>query len=202
MNKKNEIHQSMAIINFFINDWHDFAQHHEGKVKICKTKFSPLGFGMSVWKQVWLYIPYQGSGITFLTGEATRMRIFFDFKKDLNQSFLIYPKDYTDSLREFFGIGNNCIKTNPVFDKKIITKSPNEKLIEKLLTAPVCDFLLKDRKRLANFKLEKSTTSSLLELNAPFRESNIAHMEEVLIFMKNSINNILEFHEKDQGRKS
>jgi len=181
----------MAVINFFIQDWIEFADKHNGSVKQTKTGLSPVGFGMSVWKKVYLKIPYSNSEIVFMTGEATRMEIFYDFKKDIHLNFLIYPEDYLDKVEKFFHLIKEVYIEDKVFDKKYFIKSDDENLMNTLLSDDIKEFLLKHRTYISNYKLELKNNSTVLEFNAPFHENNIHHMENVLSFMKKSIDNIL-----------
>lgn len=183
----------MAIINFFIQDWVDFAEKHNGTVKQTKTGLNPIGFGMSVWEKVYLKIPYFDSEIVFMTGEATRMEIFYNFQDDMKLNFLIYPEDYMDRIGEFFKMMTEICLDDELFDKKYFIKSDNEKLIKTVLTDDIKDFLIKNRTYISNYKLELKNGSTVLELNAPFNENNIPHMENVLYFMKKSIDNILNY---------
>lgn len=183
----------MAIINFFIQDWIDFAEKHNGSINQTKTGISPVGFGMSVWKKVYLKIPYFNSEIVFITGEATRMEIFYDFQENIKLNFLIYPEDYMDRIGKFFNMITEICLNDELFDKEYFIKSDNDLLIKTVLTNDVKAFLLKNRTYVSNYKLDLKKGSTVLELNAPFNENDIAHMENVLSFMKKSIDNIMTY---------
>jgi hypothetical protein len=176
----------MAIINFFIQDWLDFAEKHNGVVKQTKTGLSPVGFGMSVWKKVYLKIPYLNSDIVFMTGEATRMEIFYNFQDDLHLNFLIYPEDNMDKIGKFFNLIKEIRLNDELFDKKYFIKSDNENLIKTVLSDDIKDFLVLNRTYVSNFKLDLKNGYTVLELNAPFNENNEAVQKSV----SKRINNI------------
>jgi len=181
----------MTIIAFFIDEWKEFAQKHNGKIVYSKTGTSPTGFGMSSWKKVYLKIPYENSEIVFETGEATRMQLYFGFKTDLGKSFLIYPEDYMDKVSKYLKLLKEIEIGDAEFDKRFIIKTNNESFINKMLNEEIKDFLIKYVDRISNYKLEKVKGSSILQFNAPFSENNNVFMERVLSFMKLSVDQII-----------
>lgn len=184
----------MAIISFYIQDWDDFAKKHNGTLKVTKTGMSPLGGGMSVWQRVYLSIPYHDSNIVFFTGEAAQMRIYYDFKRDIGLNFLIYKEDYLDKIGKRFNLINEIEINDSEFDKLFFIKSNDECLVKKVLCKSIKEFLVKNNKYLANFKLDKEKNTTVLYLNAPFDENNLTHMEDVLSFMKKTIDIIVGFN--------
>lgn len=183
----------MGIISFFIEEWRDFAKKHNGSVRNTRTGVSPVGFGMSSWKKVYLTIPYKGSEIVFLTGEVTRMEIYYKFNKELSQNFLIYPEDSFDKVALLFNMASEMTVNDEEFDKRFFIKGNNENFISNILTKDIKAFLIENRKYISNYKLEKNKEVSVLELNSPFNENNIIHMEKVLSFMKKSIDGIMRY---------
>jgi len=183
----------MTIISFFIEEWRDFAKKHNGSIRNTKTGASPVGFGLSSWKKVYLTIPYEDSEIVFVTGEATRMEIYYKFKKDLQQNFLIYREDSFDKIALLFNITSEITINDEEFDKSFLIKGNNESFVSNILTRDIKSFLVENKKYISNYKLEKNKEVSVLELNSPFNENNIAHMEKVLSFMKKSIDVILRY---------
>jgi len=190
----------MTIINFFIQDWQEFAKKHNGTLKSTKTGFSPVGFGMSVWKRIYLNIPYHRSDIVFFTGEAAQMKIYYNFKKDIRLNFLIYPEDYFDKIGKCLNLLNDITIHKTDFDNSFFIKSNNDIFIRKILSHEVMDFLLKNKIFLANVKLENEKNTTVLELNAPFDERNLTHMEDVLSFFKKTIDNIEEYIKNQTNR--
>lgn len=186
----------MTIISFFIQDWEDFSKKHNGSLKITKTGLSPLGGGMSEWQRVYLTIPHYDSNIVFFTGEAAQMRIYYDFKKDIRFNFLIYKEDYLDKIGKRFNLINEIEINDSEFDKVFIIKSNDESLVKKVLCKSIKEFLIMNRMYLANFKLDKEKNTTVLNLNAPFDENNLTHMEDVLSFMKKTIDIIVGFNTK------
>lgn len=184
----------MTIVSFFIEEWRDFAKKHDGSIRNTKTGASPVGFGLSSWKKVYLTIPYKNSEIVFVTGEATRMEIYYKFKKDLHQNFLIYPEDSVDKIALLFNIMSEITINDEEFDKCFFIKSNNENLVNNILTKDIKTFLIENRRYISNYKLEKTKEISILELNSPFNENNLVHMEQVLSFMKNSVDGILRYN--------
>ncbi|MBN2745410.1 MAG: hypothetical protein JXR34_01675, partial [Bacteroidales bacterium] len=150
----------MAMIGLFIQDWRDFAKKHNGSVKVTKTPFSPLGGGMSVWLRVFLSIPHYNSNIVFFTGEAAEIKVYYDFKKDIGLNFLIYKEDYLDKIGKHFHLINEIQINDFEFDKHFFIQSNNESFVKEVLCDSIKEFLLKNNKYVANFKLEKEKTSS------------------------------------------
>ena len=180
----------MTVINFFLQDWQAFAKKHNGSLKSTKTGFSPVGFGMSVWKRVYLSIPYSRSEIVFFTGEEAQMKIYYNFNKDIRLNFLIYQEDYMDKIGKYFNLLSDITIHEAEFDNAFFIKSNDEQFVKRVLSREVMDFLLKNRRYLANFKLENVKNSTVLELNSPFDEKDLIHMEEVVSFLKRVVDNI------------
>ncbi len=184
----------MTMIGFYIQDWRDFAKKHNGSVKVTKTPFSPLGGGMSVWLRVFLSIPHYNSNIVFFNSEAAEMKIYYDFKKDIGLNFLIYKEDYLDKIGKHFNLIKEIEINDSEFDKHFFIKSNDECFVKKVLCDSIKEFLLKNNKYVANFKLEKEKNSTVLYLNAPFNENNLTHIEDVLSFMKKAVDIIVGFN--------
>ena len=187
----------MTVISFFIEEWKQFAEKHQGVVEVYKTGVNPVGFGLSVWGNLSMTIPYRDSNIVFKTSEASSVKIFYDFQKDLQLNFLIYPEDYMDKIGKIFNLKKEIKVNDAQFDKQFFIQSDNEQLVESLLCEEIKSFLIENLARIANYKLDLKEDSSVLEYNAPFDESNIPLMEQILSFMKKTVDHILDYHNKN-----
>lgn len=183
----------MAIINFFIDDWRNFAKNNNGSIKHAKTGLSPIGFGMSVWKKLYLTIPFYDSEIVFLSGEATRMQIYYKFKNNIDFNFILLSEDNLDKIGKFLHLTKEINIQSEEFDKNFLIKSNNEILIKKILDLEIQNFLLKNKRYFSNYKLERNKTQPILEFNAAISENNLQDMERILSIMKKTIDCILNY---------
>lgn len=166
-----------------------FAQEHKGVYQRRKTAIG-IG-GMNSWVVQTITIPYKDGEIEFVISEPSPIKTLYRFNTDLQVRFLVYPIDWIDKIRYFFNEVE--IKTgNDIFDRRFAIRSDNVGFTVDFLSKPIQEYLLKIKGEFSNLllKTDKKTQKSILELNAPFYETNLQKMEERIDFFKQMIDNI------------
>jgi len=165
--------------------WNALADNHSGKfrsirVESYKKTADPI-------RRFELIIPFETREILFLTSERKPLKVKFEFSKDIENEFLIYPEDYTDKIAKLFGLKEfeTGIRN---FDKRFFIKTNDKALIMNILTEEFRNYLLNNH--IANFKLETIDEKSVLEFNLLINELDISEMEKLLMIFKKCVTNI------------
>lgn len=169
-----------------------FAQEHNGVYQRRKTAVG-IG-GMNSWLVQTITIPYEDGEIEFVISEPSPIKTVYRFNADLYVHFLVYPVDWIDKIRHFF----NEIEIkmgNDVFDKYFAIRSDNVNFVTVILSENIQEYLLKIKGEFSNLllKTDKNTKKSILELNAPFYETNLRKMEERIDFFRQMVDNIMAY---------
>jgi hypothetical protein len=171
----------------------EIANKHNGSCKVKKTA-SGIG-GMNAWKVILINLPYKNGEIHFEISETSPIKIDYEFSNKLNLEFLIYPEDWLDKIGKLFGLEEHEIGIKE-FDKKFIIKGSNKRFVSRILDKQTREFLL-NNDALSNCKLETIKDKSILELRAPFNQTNLTKLELTIEFIKKMVDNINGYNENN-----
>jgi len=166
-----------------------FAEKNGGFFQAKKT---PPNMGFGSWLIFIITIPYKDGEIEFVLSESSPMKISYYFHSDLQLEFLIYPIDWLDRIGNLFK--EKEFKTgNAVFDNHFKVYHNDMDFITNILDNKIQEYLLSINDEISNFRLntEKSKSKwSILELNAPFDDTNLPKIEKTIEFLKYAVDNI------------
>ena len=162
-------------------NWRNFAEENFGEYKTINVSSYTNESGLFKFE---MKIPFSNGQISFLTTEFKPLKISYLFDKFNPNEFIIYPEDFTDRIGKLFGLKE--IETGDTeFDRKFIIKSNNEIFLRAILSFEIKKFLTDNF--IANFKLEKTDSSSTLEMNAAINELEMTSIKNILKLFKECI---------------
>ena len=176
-------------------NWKTFAEKNLGKAETIGVG-SFGNWSDPILRKFRLRIPFSKGEIVFNTSEFKPLKITYQFSKDTDLEFLIYPEDFTDKIIKLFGC-NEIEIDDDEFDEHFFIKSKHEIFIRKLLTPQKRKFLLNNY--ISNFKIQKTNKVDILELTIVINELELSEMELVLNFMKECITFVEEYRKSDES---
>ncbi len=162
-------------------NWGLLAKEYGGTYKTINSVSDPI------LKKFDLRIPFENEQITLLTTVFKPLKVSYTFPLKCNADFLIYPEDYTDTIRKFFGLQEIEIEDS-LFDNRFLIKGINKDFIKLILTKDLKEYLLNND--VANFKLESNDQKSILELNIVINELKYDEMHRIIELFKETIHKI------------
>ena len=131
------------------------------------------------------------SQIVFTTSEKHPLKVKYEFQKQLDFEFQIYPEDLIEKVFKLFGAREVQIGLKE-FDNKFILKSNNQEFMKYILDQRNRDFL--SHVTLSSINL-RSVKNSEFEIVLVIHEHVKEEMQELLDFVGRMINRILEWAE-------
>jgi hypothetical protein len=168
-----------------INVWQEIADQNNGKFRYILC-ISPAGIDPinNKIKKFELLIPsLHNSKIEFNSSEKHPLKVRFQFKKQLNYEFQIFPEDFIEKISKLLGSKEIEIGVKD-FDNKYILKSNDEDFIKYLFDEEARTYLQSVLVSSINLG---NKGYSVLELTLSINEENKNEMIRLLAFIKQFI---------------
>ncbi len=168
----------------------EIAKEYNGNCKLIKT--APGLGGMNSWRVFKINIPHIKGKIDIDISQASPSRICYSFDIDLNLDLLIYREDWLDKIGKMFGLKEYEIGIKE-FDDRFVIQGSNKDFVLKILDEEIRKFLLTNTS-FSNLRLEKQENISVLNLSAPFNDTNFEKLRQTIEIMKRIANNICGYY--------